>query len=324
MVAISRSKVASRVSSKQTPAFKSSLSSFDKRKISSFIRQTTEFTALKDFQKLQQIGNNASTFSPRCRIGNESVDFFTFHHRLETKGKYNVNFYEFLENLEFFKKKKFISNMLDYYSREKNNTNPFKVYKEVYNICISSINIFRPLMAMEVFAKYKPFCVLDPCAGWGGRLIGAMALNVPQYIGIEINSSLSVTYQTMVRFYKTMASNIKTKVTMKFQSCANISYELLDEYDMVFTSPPYYFIEKYPKNVQYESKEEMRVKFYNVFITNSWAYLKRGGHFILNVNQEIYRDCCVSLLGEADEILPLKKSQRQNKYVEYLYVWKKI
>ena len=109
MVAMNRRHEANKSLKTVTPILKSSLTSFGKRNVCSFIRQTSEFDALRDFQKLQLIGDKASTFSPRCRIGNESVDFFTFHHRLETKGKYDVNFYEFLENLEFFKKKKFFS-----------------------------------------------------------------------------------------------------------------------------------------------------------------------------------------------------------------------
>lgn len=287
------------------------------------IKDINEWDAIKDFKKLQEAREKAHTFSPRSRVGNDSVDFFTLHHRLETKGKYNMNFFDFLENLEVFKKKNFVSKMWQYYETVKIKKNIFLACKEIYNVCISSINIFRPLNAMEIFAKYKPTCVLDPCAGWGSRLIGALAYNVPKYIGIEINKTMFDTYKTMVRFYRKSASNVKTTVEMHFKDCTKMDYFSFGDYDMVFTSPPYYFIEKYPRNVIYESKEDMRVHFYNVFILNSWAALKPGGHFVLNVNQDIYKNCCISLLGEADEIIPLKKSQRQNNYTEFIYVWKK-
>ena len=59
----------------------------------------------KDFSKLVEIGKNASCISPRSRIGNNIVDYFTFVQRLKTKGKYNINFYEFLQNIDEFKKK---------------------------------------------------------------------------------------------------------------------------------------------------------------------------------------------------------------------------
>ena len=58
--------------------------------------------------------------SPRCRTGNDVVDHFTFEERLKTKGKYNINFYEFVERIEEFKQKNFIQNMLTYYENVKN------------------------------------------------------------------------------------------------------------------------------------------------------------------------------------------------------------
>ena len=165
----------------------------DKVMISRHIKQISSTDALTDFLKLKEIGCNAPLISSRSRVGNNTVDFFTFKERLNTKGKYNMSYYEFITNLEEFKKKKFINNMLTYYKdvKNKNNTkNEYIVLKEVYNICISAINIFRPLVAMQIYVKYNPVTVLDFTCGWGGRLVGACALNVPNYIGIDINSNL--------------------------------------------------------------------------------------------------------------------------------------
>ena len=110
---------------------------------------------------------------------------------------------DFLVNIEEFKKKKFIANMLKYYEdvKNKNKTkNNYIVLKEVYNICISAINIFRPLVAIEIYTKYKPTSVLDFTCGWGGRLVGACALNIPNYIGIDINTNLINPYLEMKSF----------------------------------------------------------------------------------------------------------------------------
>jgi hypothetical protein len=105
----------------------------------------------REMNKLIEIGANANAVGPRSRLGNNIVDYFTFKQRLETKGKYDVNYFEFLTNIEEFKKKKFIQTMLKYYKevKNKNNTkNDYIVLKEVYNICISAINIMRPLNCM--------------------------------------------------------------------------------------------------------------------------------------------------------------------------------
>ena len=280
----------------------------------------TEFLLLKEY-----VGKECSD---RCRIGNNIVDYFTFYERLHTKGKYNVDFYEFVDRIEEFKQKKFIRNMLHYYEtvKNKNNTkNQYVVYKEVYNICISAINIFRPLVAMDVYYRFKPKCVLDPCAGWGGRLIGAAALNVPKYVGFEINKQLENPYKEMCDFLSNTCNtnmNSKMKIEMFFEDVIT-STNLPQFYDMVFTSPPYYFLEKYPGNKEYKNKQDMNEKFYRPMIERTFQGLQSGGHFILNINQEIYNNVCIEILGEASEKIPLKKSKRQNDYTEFLYVWTK-
>ena len=53
-------------------------------------------TVDREMDKLIQIGKNAHIIGPRSRIGNNIVDYFTFLQRLETRGKYNVNFFEFV------------------------------------------------------------------------------------------------------------------------------------------------------------------------------------------------------------------------------------
>ena len=129
-----------------------------------------------EFAELVKIGITAHTISPRSRIGNNVVDYFTFIYRLETKGKYDASFFDFLQNIDEFKKKKFIKNMLTYYKEVKNKNgtkNEYIVYKEVYNICISAINIMRPLNCMEIYTKYNAKRVLNFCAGWGGSTVAA-------------------------------------------------------------------------------------------------------------------------------------------------------
>lgn len=259
----------------------------------------------------------------RCQIGNNVVDYYTYVERLCTRSKYNIHFYEFVEKIEEFKEKKFIRNMLTYYENVKNKNktkNEYVVLKEVFNICIGSINIFRPLMAMEIYAKYKPQCVLDICAGWGGRAVGAAVLNVPHYIGIEINTKLELPYNKLIDF---LSQKSTTNVDMHFVSALDINYSQLPPYDMVFTSPPYYFLEKYSHNKQYVNKRTMEEEFYTPLFRNSFEYLQPNGYFILNVNTEIYERVCIPLFGESIEILPFKKSKRQNNYNECIYIWSK-
>jgi predicted RNA methylase len=294
----------------------------DKKTIANKIKNISINEVENEMNDLIKIGKNANTIGPRSRIGNNIVDYFTFLQRLETKGKYDTNFFEFLENIEEFKQKKFIQTMLTYYKdvKNKNKTkNEYIVYKEVYNICISAINIMRPLNCMEIYTKYNAKRVLNFCAGWGGSTVAAAALNLDAFYGVEINNDLKEPYANMVSYLKTKSA---TFYDVQFCDALVADYSKMT-YDTVFSSPPYYFLEKYANNVKYESKKDMDEKFYKPLFTKTYNGLQIGGHYIINICKEVYDNVLQKLLGEAHEIFPLKKSKRQNDYTEMVYVWKK-
>jgi hypothetical protein len=318
-------------------------SDFEKQEISQKIKPILLEDIQEEYQLLKNIGPNAANESPRSRLGNDIVDYFTFQERLNTRGKYGLSYYDFLANMKSsdpenpLKKKKFIQTMLKYYQdvKNKNQTkNEYKVYKEVYNICISAINIFRPLMAIEVYTRFKPKCILDYTCGWGGRLLGACILDVPQYIGIDSNQHLEKPYHYFKKFLKEQGT--KTNIQLFFEDALTFDYSTL-KYDMVFTSPPYYDLEIYscqPEIQKGEKNNEKKEKikknsfktmmnenFYKPLFEKTYEHLQPGGVYALNVNQEIYESVCLPLWGEANEKIPLKKSKRQNNYSEYIYIF---
>jgi 16S rRNA G966 N2-methylase RsmD len=294
----------------------------EKREISKNIKDISLEMVEMEMNKLIEIGESANLMSERSKIGNNVVDYFTFQQRLETKGKYNASFFDFLFNIDSFREKKFIQTMLKYYKevKNKNNTkNNDKVLKEVYNICISAINIMRPLNCMELYTRFKAKKVLNFCAGWGGSTIAAAALNIDSWYGIEINNELKKPYENMIEYLK---SKSKTEYGIYFGDAATFDYSTID-YDTVFASPPYYFIEKYANNIGYKSKKEMDEQFYKPLFDKTWTHLKKGGHFCLNVPEEVYKRVLVKMLGRPKYFLPLPKTKRTagEKYKEFIYVW---
>jgi 16S rRNA G966 N2-methylase RsmD len=299
-----------------------SFTDLEKENISRSIKNISLETVDREMDKLIKIGSNTTEISPRSLVGNNIVDYFTFTQRLKTKGKYDINFYEFIVNIDEFKKKKFIQTMLIYYKdikNKKNTKSEYTVLKEVYNICISAINIIRPLVYMEIYSKYKPNCILDFCAGWGGAAVAAAALKIDKYIGIEINHSLKEPYGQLIDY---LNKKSPTTIEMIFDDALNIDYNKL-VYDFVFTSPPYYFIQKYENNPRYSSKKEMDEKFYIPIFTKTYNGLQKGGYYIINVCKEVYDNVLIKLFGEAHISYPYKKSKRQNDYNEIVYVWLK-
>jgi hypothetical protein len=294
----------------------------EKESITKHIKNISIEEVEREMKTLIQIGKSAHGMSPRSRIGNNVVDYFTFKQRLETKGKYDTNYFEFLKNIDTFKEKKFIQTMMTYYKNVKNKNktkNDYIVLKEVYNICISAINIMRPLNCMEIYTKYNAKRVLNFCAGWGGSAVAAAALNLDAYYGVEINTDLKEPYHNMITYLKTKTA---TDFDVTICDAVDVDYSLMS-YDTVFSSPPYYFLEKYANNVKYGSKKDMDEKFYKPIFSKTYNGLQQGGHYIINVCKEVYDNVLKELLGEAHEIFPLKKSKRQNDYTEMVYVWVK-
>ena len=274
------------------------------------IRNLTIEKVELDFQNLRE----KEDFSGISTIGNKVVDYFTEIERMNTKGNKNISFFELFSRRDEYRNKKYIQNMLDYYE-----TDDVKTWKNIYRLYFNSIQIFRPLIAKGIYAKFSPKCVLDPTMGWGGRLVGACALNVPHYIGIDLNRNLIEPYEAMTKF---LSNHSTTKIELFWGDCLTFDYSKI-EYDMVLTSPPYYNIENYSFQER-RTKQEWNENFYKPLVLNTYQYLREGGNFCLNVNEEIYH-YILSFFREPEEKIEYPKSNRNNgSKKEYIYIWKKL
>jgi tRNA1(Val) A37 N6-methylase TrmN6 len=172
---------------------------------------------------------------------------------------------------------------------------------------------------MEIYTRFHAKKVLNFCAGWGGSTVAASVLKLDAWYGVEINSDLKEPYDNMMTYLRTKSN---TDLSIHFGDAVDFDYSKI-EYDTVFSSPPYYFLEKYANNMAYESKKDMDEKFYKPVFAKTFAHLNQGGHYIINICKEVYDNVLKKLLGEAHEVFPLKKSKRQNNYTEMVYVWHK-
>ena len=90
----------------------------EKQIIANKIKCISETCMKNDYEMLKNMMTAATTtaaeanveFNERCRVGNNVVDFFTFRERLETRGKYNINFYDFFYQYRRIQKKEIYSN----------------------------------------------------------------------------------------------------------------------------------------------------------------------------------------------------------------------
>ena len=282
----------------------------------------SEENIISSWEKLRALKcKGAIAAAAGIRLGNDIVDKFTMMERLHTKGHVGIDFYTFWYNKAHFKKVGYVQNMLKYYAKEGRDITDIRVWKYIFNLYFSSITIFRPVMAMEVYCRFPcRIAVLDPTMGWGGRLVGACALDLPKYIGVDANVHLDPLYREMCAFLQPRS---KTNIELFFQDALTVDYAKL-KYDVVFTSPPYYNIEIYRKKGQEtKTKEEWNETFYKPLFEKTWSAMQSPGYYILNVPQEVYESSCIPILGKSQKKIELKKQKRGNAYTEYIYVWMK-
>jgi hypothetical protein len=279
----------------------------------------TDDDVLVDFSRLQSL--QCAYHKPLSNLGNDVVNKYTAVERLNTAGAQRMTFYDVWRARGTLKKIKPIQRMLDEYHRKQPLYPDEKIWYRIKNLYFSAVSIFRPLIAVDIYCRYKPKCVLDFTMGWGGRLVGACALNIPRYIGIDSNTALKAPYGHLTRFLQQHSS---TEIDLYFQDALSIDYSVF-EYDMVLTSPPYYNIEVYGSTPRDIHKDAWDHDFYEPIFTKTFRYLKKGGHYCINIPEEVYKRVARRVLGKPMTKIKLPKRKRfaSEKYHEFIYVWKR-
>ena len=279
--------------------------------ISNKIKNISLKEALDDYNKLVNIKNEDIT--QKEKIGNKALDYLFLKHRIKTKSRKGISFLELLKNDEILNKE-YVKKLINYGVNRGENL--ITAQYKMFQLYFGSINSFKPIIAKKIYSLFNPTTVLDFSAGWGGRCLGAMSLNI-NYIGFDTNINLKKSYDEMLKIYP---SNSKVKIIFKDSSKVDFSKY---NYDMVFTSPPYYLknkpLENYENMPEYKDRDDFNNKFYFPVIINSFNNLKKNGVFILNIPNDMYEDT-KKILGKCNKKLPLIKIDRF-KYKEYIYIW---
>jgi predicted RNA methylase len=142
---------------------------------------------------------------------------------------------------------------------------------------------FKPTAALAVYNIFQPVSVLDFCAGWGDRAVAAMASpHIKKYVGVDPNSVL-------VPCYREMCDTFDENGIVDFICAPAEDVKLHGKYDLVFTSPPYFNVERYSRDptqswVRYKKLTEWREKFLFTAIEKAWTRLKKGGYMVINIS----------------------------------------
>lgn len=150
---------------------------------------------------------------------------------------------------------------------------------------------FRPSTAASIYRLFKAQKILDFSSGWGDRLIGAMACDVELYVGVDPNPDLVPCYKAMIDFFSEHRS-LKGQYVM-----CQAPFEKWDsdhkDFDLVFTSPPYFNFEIYNtedpnQSVAGRNLQKWFSEFLMPSLVKALSLLKPDGILALNIN-DIYR-----------------------------------
>lgn len=143
-----------------------------------------------------------------------------------------------------------------------------------------TVSFFKPLLAFSIYKtvlgdKNDPI-VFDPCCGFGGRLLGfKSAYPNGKYIGCEPNVE---TYNELMKLIKDGG----WENAVELYNCKLEDYNHKQNYDLIFTSIPYFDSEIYSNNIQYNSFEEWKFTF-----INSIENCKNCGLCLINTTKEL-------------------------------------
>lgn len=147
-------------------------------------------------------------------------------------------------------------------------------------------------IAAEIIDLYCPenARVLDPCHGWGGRLVGFLLANKPTYyLGCDpsepAHEGVQKAWDCLSQFAEPTKS--ATLLLSPYEDA-----KITDQFDFAFTSPPYFNVEKYHGENQsfrrYNTFDRWCTGFYLPLFQKTHKLLKPGAHFAINVGSQSY------------------------------------
>lgn len=167
---------------------------------------------------------------------------------------------------------------------------------------------FRPSAAKAVYQHFEGKHVLDFSSGWGDRLCGFLATNdTVSYTGIDPNTNLVTGYQEQIALYNT------NKTVNMLVGRAEDETILGDQtFDLIFTSPPYFNIERYTHDDQqsfkrYKKLDKWLSEFMFKTIDNVWPRLEVGGHLIINIS-DVYSNHTINQICDPMNEYIVKKA----------------
>ncbi len=167
------------------------------------------------------------------------------------------------------------------------NTSPYSLRETIYSNT-KEATTYSPAVSKKIYSLLLPKdggTVFDPFSGWGDRAIGAVSSKkVTKYVGVDCNPELKEGY----------AEIEKLSDKIQFNLCSIFEFKSEDQYDLVFSSPPFGDYETYNPEDEKQSTHEFTDyrKWFDNFMVQALDIIEKlckpGGYIALHMG-ETYR-----------------------------------
>ena len=191
---------------------------------------------------------------------------------------------------DYYKKNKglILSKSLVSQPNQKNAEFDYDKFEDTIYNSVKMCNNFQLTIVMNIYKYFNAKKILDSSAGWGDRLIAALACGA-SYTGVDPSSCLASLYKKII---KTLSPKVSSELsyTVISKPFEKVTKNELGEcdYDLAFTSPPFFDLEIYNDDdtqsvIGYKTQKEWVTNFLNVLADINIHYLKVNGYFVIYV-----------------------------------------
>ena len=151
---------------------------------------------------------------------------------------------------------------------------------------VQAVSNFRPTAAAAIYDYFgrdkQDFSVWDMSGGWGGRLLGAVASGVKHYWATEPSENA---FNGLHDLAEDFAGNMDYNI---FKTGSETWLPEKNMFDLCFTSPPYFDLEKYSNEdsqsyIKYPNKDVWINGFLKQTFKNCYYGLKPDGVMLINI-----------------------------------------
>ncbi len=143
---------------------------------------------------------------------------------------------------------------------------------------LGNVTKYRTVTSKAIVSYFGAKKVVDPCIGWGGRMLGTLAAGA-EYVGCEPDPKTAAGLRGILA---DLPEDVRGRAKV-LEGCAEVELAALEEgqYDLLLTSPPYYNLEVYTGGEQsiatWSSWETWSEKWLKPLILLGLRLLRKGG-----------------------------------------------